>query len=67
MKGLLKRNRQRLNNELPGAEQRQFLSPSTYGDYQLTSYAIRKYARGRLLDIGCGDMPYRDIILNLVF
>lgn len=64
MKGLLTGNRERISAQLKTAESRRFFSPSTYGDYVVTKAALRKFARGRLLDIGCGVMPFKDIILE---
>lgn len=63
---LLKRNRLRVNKELRNAKQRRFFSPATYGDYQVKVPAILAYACGKLIDIGCGDMPYKELILNKV-
>ena len=63
---LLKRNRQKVNEELRSVEQRKFFSPANYNDYQLTVSAIAAYAHGRLIDIGCGDMAYKDVILDKV-
>lgn len=37
-----------------------------YGDYLVTRPAIENHARGRFLDIGCGVMPFKDIILKVV-
>ena len=66
MRQLLTRNRKRLSEELDTAEARRFFSPSTYGDYLATKPAVEMFARGRLLDIGCGVMPFKDIILKSV-
>jgi len=66
MKGLLEKNRIQLNKELPNMERRQFFSPVTHYAYQTTAPAILSYARGKLLDIGCGDMPYKDLIQSKV-
>lgn len=64
MKRFLTDNRQRLSEELTSADARKFFSPSTYGDYLVTRPLLEAFARGRLLDIGCGVMPFRDIILR---
>jgi SAM-dependent methyltransferase len=66
MKELLRRNRQKVNEDLRSAEQRKFFSPTTYSAYQVTTPAILAYAHGKLIDIGCGDMPYKDLILDKV-
>ena len=64
MGGLLRRNRKRINEELPTCHKRRFFTPLTYGAYAVTAPAIEDYARGKLIDIGCGDMPYRDFIMR---
>jgi len=62
LEDLLKRNRKRLNEEIRGHERRRFFSPAIYSADQLITSAILTHARGRIIDIGCGDMPYKDII-----
>ncbi len=64
--GLLARNRQRLNHDLPSYRQRRYFSPAAYSTDRLIETAVRRYARGALLDVGCGDMPYRELIAPLV-
>ncbi len=66
MKGILKRNRQKVNEELKSSEQRMFFSPAAYCVHQATVSNILRYAHGKLIDIGCGDMPYKDLILDKV-
>ena len=66
MKELLRKNRLRFNQELRAAEQRRYFSPATYSTYQVTAPIILKYAYGKLIDIGCGDMPYKDLILHKI-
>src|SRR4030042_6220896 len=62
MKSLFEKNRLKINLDLKVMEKRKFFSPGTFGDYNVTVPAIVKYCKGDLIDIGCGDMPYRDII-----
>ncbi len=66
MKQLLIKNRQRIDDELRTADARKYFSPSTYGDYLVTRPALEAFAKGQLLDIGCGVMPFKDIILTSV-
>lgn len=58
-KKLLKNNRQRINEELTDIEQRKFFSPAMYILTQKILKALNEYAHGRLIDIGCGDMPFK--------
>jgi len=59
MKEFLKRNRQRINQDLPDIDQRKFFSPALYILTKKILIVLRKYAKGRLIDIGCGDMPFK--------
>lgn len=62
MKRILSHNRQDVNVILNTAEKRQYFSPATYADYQITKPLIEKYLKGKLLDIGCGHMPFKSLI-----
>jgi SAM-dependent methyltransferase len=59
MKSYLRSSRRRLESELPGYPQRRFFSPVAYGQYLVTLALVCKYARGQLIDLGCGDMPFK--------
>jgi SAM-dependent methyltransferase len=61
MISLLKKNRLKLNKELNRLGKRKYFSPAIYCIHEETTSAMQKYARGKLIDIGCGDMPYRDL------
>jgi SAM-dependent methyltransferase len=62
MKALLQRNRQKINKDLKDPHQRKLFSPVNYASHIITVPAILKYACGKLIDIGCGDMPYQTIL-----
>ena len=64
MKNLIKNNRTRINADLKTAKARSCFSPVLLGLYQSIKPAIERYAGGKLLDIGCGDMPYHDLIVK---
>jgi SAM-dependent methyltransferase len=66
MEGLLRKNRARINEELNICHKRKFFTPLTYGAYCVTVPAITNYASGKLIDIGCGDMPYKGFIMSKV-
>jgi SAM-dependent methyltransferase len=61
---LIKRNRIFLNSYLQDIEKRRLFSPALYGSYFFVTRALRSYVFGLFLDVGCGDMPYRQIILE---
>ena len=59
IKELIKNNRNRLSDELQDIHQIKFFSSSIYISANQLIAAADKYARGRLLDVGCGHMPFR--------
>ena len=66
MKKLIRENRQRINRDLQDPEKRKYFSPSSYAAHEITMPEILKYAHGKLIDIGCGDMPYKGVLVNKV-
>ncbi len=43
----------------PSARSRRPMSPAFWGQYQAVRPFILRYLHGRVLDVGCGAMPYR--------
>lgn len=66
MKELIRSNRQRIEQDLRTLPQRHLFSPMLYGQYCVTLPLIRQYAFGKLIDLGCGNMPYRELIIDRV-
>lgn len=66
MKGWLRSNRHRLERDLVQSPKRRFFSPAYLSQYDVTLPLIQQYAQGRLIDLGCGDMPYRELIIARV-
>ncbi len=64
MKELLKKNRRLVNKELKGIEKRKYFSPSLLSQYKKLVPVLNKYAKGVVIDVGCGDAPYLDIVKN---
>ena len=67
MKGLyrlVQRNRRRFNEDTRGTQNRERFSPSTLGRYRETVRRIEEHATGRTLDVGCGDMTFREHVLR---
>jgi SAM-dependent methyltransferase len=62
----LKKKRRLLEKDLLNKRSRNLFSPFFYGQYKLTLPIIKKYIHGNLIDLGCGDMPYREELLPLV-
>lgn len=66
MKELIQSNRHRLERDTLNSPDRCLFSPAVYSQYRDTLPVLREYASGRLIDLGCGDMPFRDLILDQV-
>jgi SAM-dependent methyltransferase len=62
----LKKKRRVLEKDLLNKSIRNLFSPFFYGQYKITLPIIKKYIHGNLIDLGCGDMPYRVELLPLV-
>ena len=62
MQSYLKRARARIERDLIHSPERRYFSPVFYGQYQITLPLIQQQARGRFIDLGCGEMPYRQFI-----
>lgn len=58
----IRENRARLS-EAQGQGRYRWSSASTASRFQETERMIAEFARGRVLDVGCGHMPFRDAIL----
>lgn len=59
LKKLIKENRQWLDKEIPDIARRQFFSPALRLLVKKTFDVIDRHARGKVLDAGCGDQPFR--------
>jgi len=58
----LKDNRRLIDKELTTIEARRSISPALYALSQFLNKEINAHVRGKVLDAGCGEMPYKDII-----
>jgi len=59
LESFIRSKRQQLERDLLDSNRRWYFSPAAYSQYQITRPLIEKFARGRLIDLGCGDMPFR--------
>ena len=62
LQAFIRGNRQALERELADSPRRQFFSPAAYSQYTVTLPLLLKFARGRLIDLGCGNMPFRSFV-----
>ncbi|MCL3837896.1 class I SAM-dependent methyltransferase [Aeromicrobium duanguangcaii] len=58
----LRNVRAQIEKDLGDASDRQYFSPAVYSQYRVTLPLIREHARGRFIDLGCGEMPYRPFV-----
>jgi len=63
---LLRKNRLKLRKELRYSNERKFFSPLSLSQYEITLPRIISYVSGKLIDLGCGDMPYREFIIDRI-
>jgi len=66
MKEWIRANRKRLEQDILNSAQRPFFSPIYYGQYRITLPLLKQYSHGRLIDLGCGDLPFRDLLAQQV-
>lgn len=64
MRRYLSKNRSRLDADLQNVEVRKYFSATTLGLYESTTEAINDFVFGSTIDLGCGDMPYKDVVLK---
>ncbi len=66
MQAFIQRNRQALERDLADSPQKRYFSPAADSQYTVTLPLLQQYARGRLIDLGCGDMPFRAFVAGQV-
>lgn len=66
LKSYLRASRHQLEADLGVNPRRRFFSPAYYSQYQLTMPLMQRFAYGRLIDLGCGSMPYQQFIRGQV-
>ncbi|MCC6457427.1 MAG: methyltransferase domain-containing protein [Caldilineaceae bacterium] len=62
----LRSRRQRVEQELVTIEQRRYLSAIFYAHYKLLLPLIRRHARGKFIDLGCGTAPFWSDVVGQV-
>ena len=63
---LMDRNRQAFRTDTVNTEKRKYFSPTSYLEFAVTLPTAQRHARGDLLDIGAGDIPYRALFAERV-
>lgn len=66
MKERLLKNRLKINEELNTYEKRKFFSPACYAESKVTPQLLRKELKGLCIDLGCGDLPFKKLVEEVV-
>lgn len=66
MKKLMKRNRLIINQELASYDLRKYFSPSCYTFTTAVLDELSSHLKGKCIDLGCGDMPFKDLVQSYV-
>jgi len=59
-------SRQSLERDLAASPRKQYFSPAAYGQYAVTLPMLLQVAHGKLIDLGCGNMPFRSYVSGQV-
>jgi len=66
MNEFLRKNRQRIELDLIDSPSRHLFSPVALSQQNVTFPMVKKYANGRLIDLGCGFMPYKKALAGQI-
>ncbi len=59
-------NREVIERDLAESPRRRYFSPVFLAQYQVIGPMIQRYARGRVIDLGCGTMPFKGLLEAVV-
>jgi SAM-dependent methyltransferase len=62
----LRNNRARIDADMQSLDERTYISPAFYVQYRAVPALMRQFLHGKVLDLGCGMMPFRACIPNSV-
>lgn len=62
----MRANRERMERELAGSPKWYHFSPALFAQYRAVVPLIKRYARGKTIDLGCGFMPFRKYLKDVV-
>ena len=60
----LRASRQKIEEEMVGSPEWWCFSPSFYAHYVTVMPLINRYVQGSVIDLGCGLMPFRDVLIQ---
>ncbi len=56
---MMQSNRRQLDIDLLASPERRYISPAYYAQYKVTLPLLKQYVKGNLIDLGCGDLPFK--------
>ncbi len=62
MQSRLRISRARIEESLARSPERRFLSAAFLAQYLTLAPVMQRYMRGRVIDLGCGTMPFKDLL-----
>lgn len=66
MQNWLSANRRRIDEYLRLSPERCYFSPAFYAQHRVALPLMRNYVYGKVIDLGCGDMPFRNLLADKV-
>ncbi len=66
LNNIIKANRRQIDIDLQDSAKRPYFSSVYYGQYKITLPLMKQYAKGNLLDLGCGDLPFKSELEGFV-
>jgi len=65
-KEMIQANRRQLDIDLLSSPDRPYISSAYYAQYKVTLPLMKQYVKGDLIDLGCGDSPFKNELEKLV-
>jgi len=66
MKHQLSKKRKKFNKKSLTSNLRKYYSSVSYSQFKITLPIIKEHLRGKLIDVGCGDLYYKQFIVNTI-
>jgi SAM-dependent methyltransferase len=64
MQRWLRANRKKIEQDLSNSSQWQYFSPVFYAQYKAVLPVIGRCVKGKMIDLGCGRMPFENLLVN---
>lgn len=64
MRSWLRSNRKKIERDLSDSSQWHHFSPVFYAQYKTVLPLVERYVKGRIIDLGCGTMRFKDLLMS---